>query len=125
MDDQKILQQWSSMTYKERSLKLVKESINEICQNHNFPEIVSTKAYDKYIVLTNKYVQGERKIIIRGARRKAIIVVCILESCCEENLTLDQFAKNMFVENMEIDTDTMDSAQNLYNKLMKETDTNS
>ena len=70
----KKYQQWTSMSYKERSMFKVYNDISRICKKNNIPEIIITESKSLYkIVCENK--------ISRGNNRRGIIAACVYFAC--------------------------------------------
>lgn len=84
-----VLQEWNSMTYKERSLKRAFEFISDICSKNNIAKIIIDDAKNFY----KKFIDCEHKIgtnisdqiIIRGKKRLSIVAACVFKACEKNN----------------------------------------
>ena len=83
MNQIKKYQEWSSMTYKERSTYKVYNIITDICKKYDFPKIIEIEAKSLYKIIS------ETKIS-RGNNRKGIIASCIYFSCKTCNVPRSQ-----------------------------------
>ena len=83
MNQIKKYQDWSSMTYKERSTYKVYNIISDICKKYDFPKVIEIEAKSLYKIIS------ETKIS-RGNNRKGIIASCIYFSCKTCNVPRSQ-----------------------------------
>jgi len=74
MNKTKKMQEWNSMTYKERSLNKIFNEIQSICKTNNIQQIIIQEAKSLYKIMS------EQKIS-RGNNRKGIIAACIYFAC--------------------------------------------
>ena len=74
MNKTKRMNDWNSMTYKERSLNKIFNEIQLICNNNNLKPKIAQEAKSLYKIMS------ENKIS-RGNNRKGIIAACIYFSC--------------------------------------------
>lgn len=78
-------QKWNSVNYKERSLNLVFQYINQICNNHRITKNIVDSANFLYKKLSDckhkKGVNKGKQIIIRGENRISIIAACVFKAC--------------------------------------------
>ena len=72
----KMLQQWNSMPYSERSLYKVFENIQSVCKANNLPEKISNTAKSLYSIISKTKIS-------RGNNRKGIIAACVYYACKE------------------------------------------
>ena len=72
----KMLQQWNSMPYSERSLYKVFENIHNVCKANNLPEKISNTAKSLYSIISKTKIS-------RGNNRKGIIAACVYHACKE------------------------------------------
>lgn len=79
----KKYQDWSSMTYKERSTYKVYNTISDICKKYDLPKIIEIEAKSLYKIIS------ETKIS-RGNNRKGIIASCIFFACKTCNVPRSQ-----------------------------------
>ena len=70
----KKYQEWTSMTYKERSIYKVFNTISDVCKKSNIPKVIETEAKSLYKIIS------ETKIT-RGNNRKGVIASCIYFAC--------------------------------------------
>ena len=83
MNQIKKYQDWSSMTYKERSTYKVYNIITDICKKYDFPKVIEIEAKSLYKIIS------ETKIS-RGNNRKGIIASCIYFACKTCNVPRSQ-----------------------------------
>ena len=83
MNQIKKYQEWSSMTYKERSTYKVYNIITDICKKYDFPKVIEIEAKSLYKIIS------ETKIS-RGNNRKGIIASCIYFACKTCNVPRSQ-----------------------------------
>ena len=74
MNKTKRMNDWNSMTYKERSLNKIFNEIQLVCNNNNLKPKIAQEAKSLYKIMS------ENKIS-RGNNRKGIIAACIYFSC--------------------------------------------
>lgn len=74
----KMLQKWSQMPYKERSLYEVIQKIESRCKKYNIPKSVIDNAKILYKNISEtKYDDSNKTIIIRGINRESLIAACV------------------------------------------------
>jgi transcription initiation factor TFIIIB Brf1 subunit/transcription initiation factor TFIIB len=86
----KILHQWNSMPYKERSLNNVFKKIIEICNKHGILKCIEDDAKIMYKIASETMRKGNNKnklVITRGINRTSIIASCIFFACKRKNMT--------------------------------------
>lgn len=83
MNQIKKYQEWSSMTYKERSTYKVFNTISDISKKYDFPKVIEIEAKSLYKIIS------ETKIS-RGNNRKGIIASCIYFACKTCNVPRSQ-----------------------------------
>ena len=83
MNQIKKYQEWSSMTYKERSTYKVYNIITDICKKYDFPKVIEIEGKSLYKIIS------ETKIS-RGNNRKGIIASCIYFACKTCNVPRSQ-----------------------------------
>jgi len=83
MNQIKKYQEWSSMTYKERSTYKVYNIITDICKKYDFAKVIEIEAKSLYKIIS------ETKIS-RGNNRKGIIASCIYFACKTCNVPRSQ-----------------------------------
>jgi transcription initiation factor TFIIB len=83
MNQIKKYQDWSSMTYKERSTYKVYNVITDICKKCDLPKVIEIEAKSLYKIIS------ETKIS-RGNNRKGIIASCIYFACKTCNVPRSQ-----------------------------------
>ena len=79
----KKYQEWTSMTYKERSIYKVFNTISDTCKKSNIPKVIETEAKSLYKIIC------ETKIT-RGNNRKGVIASCIYFACKNCNVARSQ-----------------------------------
>jgi len=79
----KKYQEWTSMTYKERSIYKVFNSISDVCKKSNLPKVIEIEAKSLYKIIC------ETKIT-RGNNRKGVIASCIYFACKNCNVARSQ-----------------------------------
>ena len=79
----KKYQEWTSMTYKERSIYKVFNVITDVCKKNNLPKVIETEAKSLYKIIC------ETKIT-RGNNRKGVIASCIYFACKNCNVARSQ-----------------------------------
>lgn len=86
-----MLHNWSAVTYRNRSLKLVFKTINIGCEKGGILKCVEDDAKILYKIISEcKHTTGPSKgkpIIIRGANRKSLIAACVYFACRRINKT--------------------------------------
>jgi len=76
----KKYQQWTNMTYKERSLFKVFVEIANICNKNNIPKIIINEAKSLYKLISNIKIS-------RGNNRIGIIAACVYFACKNCNVS--------------------------------------
>ena len=76
----KKYQQWTSMTYKERSLYKVFNQITDICNKNNLPQIIINESKSLYKIISDIKIS-------RGNNRTGIIAACIYFACKNCNVS--------------------------------------
>lgn len=84
MDRFKRVHGWDNMPYDERSIYIVFKLIKEYCQKAKLPGCVEQDAKIMYRHLCEYRKKNEKKIIVRGANRQALIWTCIYFACKKE-----------------------------------------
>lgn len=87
----KMIHNWSSMPYKERSLNYVFKKLRAKCQEHNIPKKIEDDAQIMYkMVSERKHTSGKNKgkyIITRGINRGGIIAASLFYACRRNGVT--------------------------------------
>lgn len=87
----KILHNWSTMPYKERSLNIVLKEIQNKCREGGIVKCIEDDAKILYkIISESKHAYGKNKgknIIIRGSNRTSLIAACIFFACKRKGIT--------------------------------------
>lgn len=86
----KLLNQWNSMPYKERSLNKVFKKISEICSRNNILKCIEDDAKIMYKTVSESIKKGNKKkkfVITRGINRIGVTAACVLYACKRKNMT--------------------------------------
>jgi len=87
----KILQNWSLMPYKERSLNIVLKEIQNKCRTAGIVKCIEDDAKILYKnIRESKYLYGKNKGrngLTRGANRKSLVAACIFFACKRKGKT--------------------------------------
>ena len=89
----KRYQEWTSMTYKERSVYKIFTELSTICKKNNIPSKIETEAKSLYKIITTTK-------ITRGNNRKGIIASCLYFACKNCNVARSQkeIAKMFYIK---------------------------
>jgi transcription initiation factor TFIIB len=89
----KRYQEWTSMTYKERSVYKIFNELTTICKKNNIPSKIETEAKSLYKIITTTK-------ITRGNNRKGIIASCLYFACKNCNVARSQkeIAKMFYIK---------------------------
>ena len=89
----KRYQEWTSMTYKERSVYKIFNELSNICKKNNIPIKIETEAKSLYKIITTTK-------ITRGNNRKGIIASCLYFACKNCNVARSQkeIAKMFYIK---------------------------
>ena len=89
----KRYQEWTSMTYKERSVYKIFTELTTICKKNNMPSKIETEAKSLYKIITTTK-------ITRGNNRKGIIASCLYFACKNCNVARSQkeIAKMFYIK---------------------------
>ena len=89
----KKYQEWTSMTYKERSVYKIFNELTSICRKNNIPVKIETEAKSLYKIITTTK-------ITRGNNRKGIIASCLYFACKNCNVARSQkeIAKMFYIK---------------------------
>ena len=116
-------QKWNSMVYKERSLNLVFEYINQVCTRNNFLRIIVDTAQSLYKRISDcKHKAGPntgKQIIIRGENRISIIASCVFKSC---ELHKSPKSVREIAEIFDLDPKKVTKGNRQYDKIIKNSD---
>lgn len=102
-------QRWNSMPYKERSLYTVFTSIQEKCNKHNLPMVISRTAKSLYTLVADTKIS-------RGNNRKGIIAACVFHACKECAVPR---SSNEIAKIFEIDPKIMTKGIKKYTEIMR------
>ena len=83
-----LLEKWSQMPYKERSLLDVLQDIEKNCKKHNIPAsiIENAKILFKRVNDLKTEADKNKHIIIRGLNRRSIIAACVFHGASVQNM---------------------------------------
>lgn len=89
----KKYQEWTSMTYKERSVYKIFTELTTICKKNNIPSKIEIEAKSLYKIITTTK-------ITRGNNRKGIIASCLYFACKNCNVARSQkeIAKMFYIK---------------------------
>lgn len=87
----KILEGWSAMPYKERSLNIVLKDIQAKCRSVGILKCIEDDAKILYKNISeSKHLDGKNKgkhMIVRGSNRKSLIAACVFYACKRKEKT--------------------------------------
>lgn len=83
----KILHNWSSMPYKERSLNNEFKKIHKYCIKGKILKKIEDDAKILYFNINDSKTNEGKIVIIRGVNRKSLIAACIYYACRRNNFT--------------------------------------
>jgi transcription initiation factor TFIIB len=117
----KILHNWNSMPYKERSLSEVFNIIDSKCKKVDLLKCISDDAKIMYKHISeckNEITNNDKSIIIRGINRLAVIASCVKMACKKKNVT-KSFKE--IAELFEIKQTELTKGYKILEKLLKKT----
>lgn len=88
----KMLHRWNNVPYKERTLNETFKKIHEMCIIIKVPRCIEDDAKIKFKMISDcVHDSGKncgKSVIVRGDKRKSLIVKCLLEACNSKNIYL-------------------------------------
>jgi transcription initiation factor TFIIB len=88
----KMLHTWNNVPYKERTLNETFKKIQEMCHIIGVPKCIEDDAKIKFKMISDcVHETGKncgKSVIVRGDKRKSLIVKCLLEACNSKNIYL-------------------------------------
>lgn len=88
----KMLHTWNNVPYKERTLNETFKKIHEMCRIIGVPKCIEDDAKIKFKMISDCVHEGGKNsgksVIVRGDKRKSLIVKCLLEACNSKNIYL-------------------------------------
>lgn len=83
----KVLHNWGSMPYKERSLSLVLKIIETKCQEAKIVKCIEDEAKIMYKNISEQRTDQTKTTIVRGSNRRSLIAACIFFACKKKGVT--------------------------------------